>query len=112
MICSEVVLLNAAVRAYLVIQGYKLTALTLSEEGGSNIPAALPQDAASLIDLFQGHAQKVAAAEARQVCIFDFIFSLHCLRQILSLFTMCQLLVPLLQPQPSTELCMLPLIST
>ncbi|KAA6425912.1 MAG: hypothetical protein FRX49_04287, partial [Trebouxia sp. A1-2] len=63
---SEVVLLNAAVRAYLVTQGYKLTALTLSEEGGSNIPAALPQDAASLIDLFQGHAEKVAAAEARQ----------------------------------------------
>ncbi|DBB17843.1 hypothetical protein WJX82_008236 [Trebouxia sp. C0006] len=63
---SEVVLLNAAVRSYLVTQGYKLTALTLSEEGGSNIPAALPQDAASLVDLFQGHAEKVAAAEARQ----------------------------------------------
>ncbi len=72
MMCSEVVLLNAAVRAYLVTQGYKLTALTLSEEGGSNIPAALPQDAASLIDLFQGHAEKVAAAEARQVYIYDF----------------------------------------
>lgn len=89
MICSEVVLLNAAVRAYLVTQGYKLTALTLSEEGGSNIPAALPQDAASLIDLFQGHAEKVAAAEARQVCIFDFLFSLRCLRQLDSLFNMC-----------------------
>ncbi|DBA87750.1 hypothetical protein WJX77_004203 [Trebouxia sp. C0004] len=63
---SEVVLLSAAVRAYLVTQGYKLTALTLSEEGGSNIPAALPQGAASLTDLFQGHAEKVAAAEARQ----------------------------------------------
>ena len=70
MMCSEVVLLNAAVRAYLVTQGYKLTALTLSEEGGNNIPAALPQDAASLIDLFQGHAELVAAAEARQVCIW------------------------------------------
>lgn len=63
---SKVVLLNAAVRAYLVLQGYKLTALTLSEEGGSNIPAALPQDAASLIDLFQGHSVQVAAAEAKQ----------------------------------------------
>ncbi len=62
------VMLNAAVRAYMVSQGYKLTALTLSEEGGSSILAALPQGGASLIDLFRGNAQKVAAAEARQVC--------------------------------------------
>ena len=67
--CSDTIKLNAAVRAYLVSQGYKLTALTLSEEGGANIPAALPSDIANLIDLFQGNAQKVAAAEARQVDI-------------------------------------------
>jgi hypothetical protein len=96
--CSEVVLLNAAVRAHLVTQGYKLTALTLSEEGGSNIPAALPQHAASLIDLFQGHAKKIAAAEARQVCILP--FSPHTLSAPASLFEMGQLPVPL--PQPST----------
>ena len=64
--CSDNMMLNAAVRAYLVSQGYKLTALTLSEEGGSSIPATLPQSGASLLELFQGNAQKVAAAEARQ----------------------------------------------
>ena len=69
MMCSDTIKLNAAVRAYLVSQGYKLTALTLSEEGGANIPAALPPNIANLIDLFHGNAQKVAAAEARQVDI-------------------------------------------
>ena len=69
MMCSDTIKLNAAVRAYLVSQGYKLTALTLSEEGGNSIPAALPPDSANLINLFQGNAQKVAAAEARQVDI-------------------------------------------
>lgn len=59
--------MNGAVRAYLVSQGYKLTALTLSEEGGSSIPANVPLIAPTLIDMFQGNNLKLVAGKAREV---------------------------------------------
>ena len=65
--CRDRATMNGAVRAYLVSQGYKLTALTLSEEGGSSIPAKLPFNAPTLTDMFQGNNLKLVAAEAREV---------------------------------------------
>ena len=62
-------MLNAAVRAYLVSQGYKLTALTLSEEGGNSVPATLSQNCQSLTELLQSSAQRTAALEAQQVSV-------------------------------------------
>ena len=65
--CRDKTLLNGAVRAYLISQGYKLTALTLSEEGGSSIPATPPPTGLTLSDMLQGNNQKVAATEAKEV---------------------------------------------
>ncbi|KAL3158276.1 hypothetical protein ABBQ38_010522 [Trebouxia sp. C0009 RCD-2024] len=59
-------LLNGALRAYLISQGYKLTALTLSEEGGSSIPATPTPQGPTLFDMLQGNTQKVAATEAKE----------------------------------------------
>ena len=70
-LCSDQVLLNAAVRAYLVSQGYKLTALTMSEESGNSILAALPQKCPTLAELWQSNAQRSAAIAAQEV-------RLHC----------------------------------
>ena len=56
--------------AYLVSQGFKLTALTLSEEVGSSVLADLPKKSADLCTIFQGNAEKVAAEEARQVSAY------------------------------------------
>lgn len=66
-LCRDKALLNCALRAYLVSQGYKLTALTLSEEGGSSIPATPTPKGPTLFDMLQGNNQKVAATEAKEV---------------------------------------------
>ena len=68
--CRDKSLLNGAVRAYLTSQGYKLTALTFSEEGGSSIPATLTPTDPTLFQMFQGNYQKLAAAEATEVTDF------------------------------------------
>lgn len=60
-------MLNGAVRAYLTSQGYKLTALTFSEEGASSIPAILAPTDPALFQMFQGNNQKLAAAKATEV---------------------------------------------
>lgn len=62
-------MLNAAVRAYLVQEGYKLTALTLSEEGSGSISEAAPQPGGTLADIFQNSARQAAAASAQQVSL-------------------------------------------
>lgn len=66
-LCRDKSLLNGAVRAYLTSQGYKLTALTFSEEGGSSIPASLPPTDPTLFQMLQGSNQKLAAAQATEV---------------------------------------------
>lgn len=65
--CSDKNLLNATIRAYLVQEGYKLTALTLSEEATGSIADALPLTSGTLADMFQGNARQAAATAAQQV---------------------------------------------
>ena len=48
-------------------EGYKLTALTLSEEATGSIADALPLASGTLADIFQGNARQAAAAAAQQV---------------------------------------------
>lgn len=87
-LCRDKFLLNGAVRAYLTSQGYKLTALTFSEEGGSNIPATLPPTGSTLFQMFQGNNQKLAATEATEVTCFR---SLHELRHLHKCGSICLL---------------------
>ena len=78
-ICSDKKQLNAAVRAHLVQEGYKLTALTLSEEGAGSISDVVPLPGGTLADIFQGNARQAAAAAAQQVtcCCWDAANGFH-----------------------------------
>lgn len=65
--CRDKQLLNGAIRAHLVQEGYKLTALTLSEEGSGCIPDVAPAPDCTLAAMLQAHSQKSAAAAAQHV---------------------------------------------
>ncbi|KAK9812139.1 hypothetical protein WJX73_010615 [Symbiochloris irregularis] len=54
--------LNQAVRHYLAEQGFKLSALTLVEEGGGSVPTAAPTNGeATLPSLWRGYGERLAA---------------------------------------------------
>ena len=60
--------LNAAVRQYLAEQGFKLTALTLVEEGMGQVPLQPPCNSeTSLPHLWRGYSERLGALTTSKV---------------------------------------------
>lgn len=67
--CRDKRQLNQAVRHYLAEQGFKLSALTLVEEGAGAVPTAAPTNGdTTLPSLWRGYGERMAALTAAKVC--------------------------------------------
>ena len=63
--------INAAVRHYLARSGYKLSAITFSEEASGALASLNPGPEETLEGIYQGQAQRVEALAAAEVQISE-----------------------------------------